>query len=69
MNPSPVEDEGLQAPPGQSGLEDEELFIEKVLIYTNKGAWYPRNLNDDHARYRARFDVPWSIASTSRAST
>jgi hypothetical protein len=59
LDPAPVEDESLQAPlsPGRVVAED-ELFIEKVLLYTNKNAWYPRNVSDDHARYRARFSVP-----------
>jgi hypothetical protein len=59
LNPAPVEDETLQSPlEERRGLSDEEIFIEKVLLYTNKNAWYPRNLTDDHARYRARFSVP-----------
>jgi Peptidase family M1 domain len=59
LDPAPVEDETLQAAvEDRRALSDEELFIEKVLLYTNKNAWYPRNLSDDHARYRARFDVP-----------
>ena len=60
LDPAPVEDETLQTPvvPERHGLADDELFIEKVLLYTNKNAWYPRNVSDDHARYRARFDVP-----------
>ena len=57
LDPAPVEDETLQAPITQErrGLADDELFIEKVSLYTNKNAWYPRNLTDDHARYRVRF--------------
>jgi hypothetical protein len=59
LGPSPVEDESLQVLPDERrGPDDESLFIERVLLYTNKNAWYPRNLTDDHARYRARFDVP-----------
>jgi Peptidase family M1 domain len=59
LDPAPVEDETLQAVMDERrSLSDEELFIERVLLYTNKNAWYPRNLSDDHARYRARFNVP-----------
>jgi len=58
LDPAPVEDETLQALEERRGLADEDLFIERVLLYTNKNAWYPRNLTDDHARYRARFSVP-----------
>jgi hypothetical protein len=59
LDPAPVEDETVQAAlEDRRMLTDEDLFIEKVLLYTNKNAWYPRNLSDDHARYRARFDVP-----------
>ena len=65
LDPAPVEDETLQLPAAQErrGLVDEELFIERLFLYTNKNAWYPRNLSDDHARYRARFDVPAGYAA------
>jgi aminopeptidase N len=60
LDPAPVEDESMQASLADPnrGQSDEEIFVERVLLYTNKNAWYPRNLTDDHARYRARFDVP-----------
>jgi hypothetical protein len=60
LDPAPVEDETLQTSTvsERRGLADDELFIERVVLYTNKNAWYPRNSSDDHARYRARFDVP-----------
>ena len=65
LSPSPVEDDSLQAQVEErrSGLDDDEIFIEKVFLYTNKNAWYPRNLSDDHARFRARFDVPAGLTA------
>jgi len=60
LDPAPVEDESMQASLADPnrGLPDEDIFIERVLLYTNKNAWYPRNLSDDHAQYRVRIDVP-----------
>ena len=64
LDPASVEDEALPAQEFR-GLSDDELFIERVLLYTNKDAWYPRNVSDDHARYRVRFDVPAGYAAVS----
>jgi hypothetical protein len=52
--PTPVEDEVVQL----RELPDEELMIEKVLVYTNRTSWYPRGGIDDHALASLRFDVP-----------
>jgi hypothetical protein len=65
LDPAPVEDEALPAAQDLGPLSDEELYIERVLLYTNKDAWYPRNVSDDHARYRARFDVPAEYTAVS----
>jgi hypothetical protein len=60
LDPAPVEDESMQASLADPnrGLPEEDIFIERVLLYTNKNAWYPRNLSDDHARYHLRLDIP-----------
>jgi hypothetical protein len=62
LDPSEVEDESLQV---EGAARDDDIFVEKVYLYTNKDAWYPRNVRDDHARYRVRFDVPGGYTAVS----
>src|SRR5262249_8551813 len=59
LYPGPIErevTEGLQGP--ATGLQQEQIPIEPVIVYTNRNAWYPQTATDDHALSRARFDVP-----------
>ena len=67
LRPGPVEREALQAPgpaPGSygadiaGGLSPDEMNIERVLVYTNRSAWYPQGGPDDHATADLLFDVP-----------
>ena len=68
LRPGPVESEALQRPPGPSpgsygpdiggGLSAEAMNIEKVLVYSNRRAWYPQSGFDDHATADMQFDVP-----------
>jgi hypothetical protein len=64
--PFPVEEEVLQvvsqAPPEGKPIEG-EIFIENVLVYTNRTAWYPRPSLDDHATARLRFDTPLGVSA------
>jgi len=58
-HPAPIEHEMLQIQPPSLPLGlDEEVFIDRVLVYTNRTAWYPRGDNDDHATARLRFETP-----------
>jgi aminopeptidase N len=65
LETGPVEDESLQstASDPSRNLSDDELLVEKVFLYSNKNAWYPRNLTDDHARYHVRLDVPAALTA------
>lgn len=58
-DPAPIDQELLQVqPPPPLAPSDEEVFIERVPVYTNRTAWYPRGDNDDHAKARLRFEAP-----------
>ncbi len=63
-DPLPIDQESLQVVTGgQTRLqaEDPELFVERVPVYTNRTAWYPRSDNDDYARARLRLEAPPGI--------
>jgi hypothetical protein len=62
LSPDPIEREGEVLLTG-SGSEaqpggEEEVLIEKVLVYTNRDAWYPQLESDDYALATLRFDLP-----------
>jgi hypothetical protein len=54
-SPTEVEDEVVQIGVAPA---DQEVALEDVLVYTNRTAWYPRGIIDDHALATLRFDVP-----------
>jgi hypothetical protein len=68
LHAGPVEREALQTAPGEApgtfganlgtGLSGEELNLERVLVYTNRSAWYPQGAADDHATADLAVDVP-----------
>ena len=62
LNPGPIESEVLQTRDPQtgraSGLGEEDVPIEAVMLYTNRNAWYPQGVTDDYATATMRFDVP-----------
>jgi len=58
MNPQPVEQEIMQTVPGQPGVEQQDVPIEKVLVFSNRSAWYPQSPTEDYATASFRFDVP-----------
>jgi hypothetical protein len=60
--PAPVEHEVLQVGTVVE-TQDESVHIEKVLVYTNRTAWYPRPPLDDHATARLRFDLPLGLSA------
>ncbi len=64
LNPGPIESEILQAPTPPP-VEEPEVIIENVLVYTNRSAWYPRAENDDHTKARLRLDVPQGFRAVS----
>ncbi len=58
-DPAPIEQEGLQVVvPPIAASQDDEPFVERVPVYTNRTAWYPRGDNDDYARARLRLEGP-----------
>ncbi len=63
LAPGPVENEVLQI---FDSRDSSVVFpIERVLVYTNRRAWYPRLGADDYATARLRFDVPLGHAALS----
>jgi hypothetical protein len=59
-DPAPIDQEVLQVQPAPQapGAVEEDIYLEKAPVYTNRTAWYPRGDNDDHATARLRFDAP-----------
>jgi hypothetical protein len=65
-DPAPIEHELLQivsTGSGQAGIDEPEVFLERVPVYTNRTAWYPRGDNDDYARARLRLEAPPGITA------
>src|SRR5262249_10906968 len=60
-DPAPIEHELLQLVSGQPTRDDDELFVERVPVYTNRTAWYPRADSDDYAKARLRLEGPPGI--------
>ncbi len=62
-DPAQLDQETLQVvgAPTPPGLEENELFVERVPVYTNRTAWYPRSDSDDYARARLRLEAPPGI--------
>ena len=56
LAPGPIEDEILQI--FDRAQRTVVIPIERVLVYTNRRAWYPRLGVDDYATAKLRFDVP-----------
>ncbi len=61
-NPAPIDQELIQTAKPTAEIGEERLGVETALVYTNRTAWYPRNMNDDYARARLRFDVPVGVS-------
>lgn len=59
-DPAPIDQETLQVtpPPQAAPPTEEEVFIERVPVYTNRTAWYPRGDTDDHSTSRMHFEAP-----------
>jgi hypothetical protein len=59
-DPAPIDQEVVQVSPAPTGVSasEDDIFIEKVPVYTNRTAWYPRSDSDDHARARVRLETP-----------
>jgi hypothetical protein len=55
LTPGPIEREVLQL---GGAVSEQEVPIDKVLVYTNREAWYPHASPDDYALATMRFDVP-----------
>jgi hypothetical protein len=67
-DPAPIEHELLQivsSGAAQSRLDDEEIYVERVPVYTNRTAWYPRADNDDYAKARLRLEGPPGVFALS----
>jgi hypothetical protein len=67
-DPAPIDQELLQVggPPLQGGSNEEpEIFLERVPVYTNRTAWYPRGDNDDYATARLRLETPAGMLAIS----
>ncbi len=65
-DPAPIEHELLQiVGSGAIQAEDGEIFVERVPVYTNRTAWYPRGDTDDYAKARLRLEGPpgWTALS------
>ncbi len=65
--PGDIEQEAIQvgqpASPYVGRMEEADVSIEDVLVYTNKTAWYPQAGSDDYATARLRFEVPVGYAA------
>ena len=57
-DPAPIDQELLQVQPTAPIPGEEDIYLERTPVYTNRTAWYPRGDNDDHATARLRFDAP-----------
>src|SRR4029079_19219971 len=62
MNSEEVEQEILQTADQQLGVDDQDVPIEKVLVFSNRSACYPQSPIEDHATASFRFDVPQGFA-------
>lgn len=63
MNPEPVEQETLQTVAIEpETFEHQDVPIEKVLVFSNRNAWYPQPPTEDYATASFRFDVPQGFA-------
>ncbi len=60
LDPMALEDEA-QLPPSQVVDDlDTEISLPRVLVYSNRSAWYPRNTTEDYATASLVLDVPRS---------
>jgi hypothetical protein len=57
LSPGPVESEA-QGVSFEGPNDEESVYIEKVLVYSNRSAWYPQTPNEDYATATMRLDVP-----------
>jgi hypothetical protein len=64
-DPAPIDQEVLQVTPSRLAPSEDDVFIEKVPVYTNRTAWYPRADTDDHARARLRLETPAGFLAVS----
>lgn len=58
LKPAAVESEVQATLFDNPGLSSEELRLEKVLVYSNRNAWYPQSPSDDYSTARLRFETP-----------
>lgn len=62
LSPAPVESEA-QGVSFEGPTDRETVRIEKVLVYSNRSAWYPQASSEDYATARLRLDVPAGFAA------
>jgi hypothetical protein len=58
LKPAAVESEVQATLFDNPGMSSEELRIEKVLVYSNRNAWYPQSPSDDYSMATMRFETP-----------
>ncbi len=58
LKPAAVESEVQATLFDNPGMTSEELRIEKVLVYSNRNAWYPQSPSDDYSTASMRFEAP-----------
>lgn len=58
LKPAAVESELQATLFDESGIANERARIEKMLVYSNRNAWYPQSLSDDYALASMRFETP-----------
>ncbi len=58
LKPAAVESELQATLFDEQGISNDEVRIEKVLVYSNRNAWYPQSPSDDYALAAMRFETP-----------
>lgn len=58
LSPAPVESEVQGAPVEGASLDEQDIRIEKVLVYSNRNAWYPQPSGEDYATATLHLDTP-----------
>jgi Peptidase family M1 domain len=58
LKPTAVESEMQATLFDNPGVSNEEVRIEKVLVYSNRNAWYPQAPTDDYATASLHFETP-----------
>ena len=58
LKPAAVESELQATLFDEPGTSSDELRFERVLVYSNRNAWYPQASSDDYALASMRFETP-----------